>query len=163
MTPPLLLRPVRLLRVARVAAALVVGVFVVVAIALGSAGEGPVRPGQLRFGLADQLAMVGLGLLAAGAILLFTRPRVLADDDGLLVRNVLGETRLPWQVVLAVRLDEGEPWASLDLADDDQLALMALQANDGQHAVDGVLALRRLLAASREPGPADGAPDAPDR
>lgn len=151
MSAPLVLRPVRLVRVARVAAALIVAVFVVVAIALGSAGEGPVRPGQLRFGLADQLAMVGLGLLAAGAVLLFTRPRVIADRDGLVVRNVIGETHLPWQVVTAVRLDDGAPWASLDLADDDQLAVMALQTNDGQHAVDGVLALRRLLADSREP------------
>lgn len=163
MSEHVVLRPVRLVRVARAAAALVVVVFVVVAIALGSAGEGPVRPGQVRFGLADQLAMVGLGLLAAGAILLFTRPRVLADAEGLRVRNVLGETYLPWQVVTAVRLDEGEPWASLDLADDDQLAVMALQAHDGQHAVEGVLALRRLLAASRPPSPPGGAPDAPDR
>lgn len=151
MTAPLELRPRRLVRTARVAAGVIVVVFVVVAIALGRSGSGPVRPGQLRFGLPDQLAMVGLGLLAAGAVLLFTRPRVLADRDGVLVRNVIGETRLPWQVVTAVRLDDGAPWATLDLADDDQLAVMALQTNDGQHAVDGVLALRRLLADSREP------------
>lgn len=142
----LVVRPVRLVRVARVAAALVVVVFVAVAVALGTAGEGPVRPGQLRFGLADQLAMVGLGLLAAGAVLLFTRPRLVADDEGVTVRNVIGETRLPWAVVTGVRLDDGEPWARLDLADDDQLSVMALQANDGSHAVDGVLALRRMLA-----------------
>jgi hypothetical protein len=142
-------RPVRLVRVARVAAALIVAVFVVVAVALGTAGEGPVRPGQLRFGVADQLAMVGLGLLAAGAALLFTRPRVTADAEGVTVRNVLTEHRLPWQVVTSVGLADGEPWARLDLADDDQLAVMALQAGDGRHAVEGVLALRRLLEASR--------------
>jgi hypothetical protein len=143
-------RPVRLRRVARVTAAVVVAVFVVVAVALGGAGEGPVRPGQLRFGLADQLAMAGLGLLAAGVVLLFARPRVTADASGVTVRNVIGETTLPWQVVLAVRLDDGEPWAQLDLADDDQVSVMAVQAHDGQYAVDAVLALRRLLAASRD-------------
>jgi hypothetical protein len=143
-------RPVRLTRVARLAAGLVVVVFCVVAVALGSAGSGPVEPGQLRFGLVDQVAMVGLGLLAAGAVLLFTRPRVVADGDGLVVRNVLLETPVPWAVVTDVRLDDGQPWAHLELADDDQLALMALQANDGEHAVEAVLRLRALHAASRE-------------
>lgn len=146
---PVVVRPVRLVRTCRLGALLIVAVFAVVAYAIGTAGEGPVQPGQLRFGLLDQLAMLGLGLLAAGAVLALTRPRVVADAEGVTVRNVVGETRLPWAVVTDVRLDEGAPWAYLDLADDDQVAVLALQANDGAHAVDGVLALRALLRASR--------------
>ncbi len=146
---PFVVRPVRLVRVARTSAALIVVVFALVAVALGRAGDGPVQPGQLRFGVADQLAMFALGLLAAGAVLLFTRPRVQADEHHIVVRNVIGETRVPWEVVTAVRLDDGAPWAYLDLADDDQLAVLAVQANDGQRAVDAVLALRQLLATHR--------------
>jgi len=140
---PVLVRPVRLVRVCRFAAALLVVVFTVVALSLRAGG------GDDVFGLADQVAMVLLGVLAAGAVLSLTRARVEADTTGIRFRNVLGERSLPWQVVRAVRLDEGSPWASLDLQDDDTVALLAVQANDKERAVRAVLALRDLLAASR--------------
>ena len=132
----------------RVCWALAVLVFVVFAV-LGQALRGGPE-GAAQFQLADQIAMTLLGLVLGGAALLLTRPRVLADAAGVRVRNVLGFTYLPWEVVAAVRFDDGASWASLDLQDDDTVALLALQSNDGEQAVDGVLALRRLLAASRE-------------
>ncbi len=145
MTAPLVVRPVRLTRVCRVAAVLLVLVFTVVAVSLRQGGGADV------FGVADQVAMVVLGLLLAGVVLAFTRARVEADERGVRVRNVLGERTLPWQVVRGVRLDEGSPWASLDLHDDDTVALLAVQANDRERAVRAVIALRELLAASRTP------------
>ena len=143
MSAPVLVRPVRLVRACRLAAALLVVVFTVVALSLRNGGGADV------FGVADQVAMVGLGALMAGAVLSLTRARVEADATGIRWRNVLGERTLSWQVVRAVRLDEGSPWASLDLHDDDTVALLAVQANDKEHAVRAVLALRDLLAASR--------------
>lgn len=136
-------RPVRLTRVCRVAAALIVVAFAGVAVSLRSGGQADL------FGVADQIAMIGLGLLGGLAVLSLTRARVEADVTGIRVRNVLGEKVLPWQVVTAVRLDDGAPWASLDLADDDTVALLAVQANDRELAVRAVLGLRALLAASR--------------
>ena len=66
-----------------------------------------------------------------------------------------GEKAVPWEVVREVRLDDGAPWASLELQDDDTLGLLAVQANDGASAVGAVLGLRALLRASREAhGPA---------
>jgi hypothetical protein len=124
-------------------------VFVVVVFAgLGRALRGG-TPGEAQFQLADQLAMTALGMIIAGAALLLTRPRVVADADGVRVRNVLGFRYFPWEVVAAVRFDEGASWASLDLHDDDNVGLLALQSNDGEATVEAVLALRRLLAASR--------------
>ena len=140
----LVVRPRRLTRVCVGLAVLVVALFTVVAVALGRGGDG-----DAAFRLADQVSMVGLGVLVALALLAFTRARVEADADGIRIRNVVGETVLPWQVVRSVRLDEGSPWASLDLHDDDTVALLAVQANDGEQAVQAVLALRALLAASR--------------
>ncbi len=145
MTAPLVVRPVRLTRVCRAAAVLLVLVFTVVAVSLRQGGGADV------FGVADQVAMVVLGLLLAAVVLAFTRARVEADERGVRVRNVLGERTLPWQVVRGVRLDEGSPWASLDLHDDDTVALLAVQANDRERAVRAVIALRELLAASRTP------------
>lgn len=138
-------RPVRLTRVCWGVAALVMVVFVAVAIGLGSDSTG-----DAAFRLGDQIAMVVMGGLIATVVLGFTRPRVHADLDGVRIRNVLGEKLVPWQVVRAVRLDDGAPWASLDLQDDDTLALFAVQSNDGERAVEAVLGMRALLAASRE-------------
>lgn len=145
---PVVSRPVVLTRVCWGVAALVMVVFSAVALALGG---GP--PGAAQFRLADQVAMVGLGGLVALAVLSFTRARVVADARGVRIRNVLGERALPWQVVREVRLDDGASWASLELQDDDTVALLGVQSNDGDRAVEAVLGLRALLQASRNPSP----------
>jgi hypothetical protein len=121
-----------------------IAVFAVVAYLLprGSAG------GE-QFGPADQIAFFLIGVLLAAAVLQFTRVRAVADVRGVWVRNYVGEKFVPWQVVAGVRLDDGSPWASLDLQDDDTIALLAVQTNDGARAVDAVVALRALLTASR--------------
>ena len=137
-------RPVVLTRVCRAVAVLVLLVFAAVAVALGSGPEG-----DATFRLPDQVAMVGLGALLAAAVAGFGRARVRADADGIEVRNVLSYRRFPWGVVREVRLDEGTPWASLELQDDDTVAMLGISTNDGERAVDAVLALRALLAASR--------------
>ena len=141
---PVGVRPRRLTLVCRSAAALVVVVFAVVATALRGGPEG-----AAQFQLADQVAMFVLGLLIAAGVLSFTRARVVADLSGVRVRNVVGEKFLPWQVVASVQLDRHSPWASLELQDDDTVALLAVQSNDGDAAVEAVLRLRRLLQASR--------------
>lgn len=150
---PLVVRPRRLVLIARLCALAVVVTFGAVASLLRRG-----RDGAATFHLTDQVAMFVLGLLIAGGVLLLTRPRVEADSTGVRVRNVLGETVLPWQVVMAVRLDDGTPWAVLDLADDDQVSVLAVQANDGERAVQAVLELRRLLRASRASGGRAGPP-----
>jgi hypothetical protein len=140
-------RPVVLRRVCWAVAALVLAVFAVIAVALGRGPEG-----AAQFRLADQVAMVLLGALIAGAVLGFTRARVYADADGVRVRNVLSDRLFPWQVIREVRMDEGASWASLELQDDDTVALLGIQSNDGDRAIDAVLGLRRLLAQSRGAG-----------
>jgi hypothetical protein len=99
------------------------------------------------FQTSDKYAMVILGLLIAAGILLFARPRVTADEQHIVVRNIIGGYDLPWEVVRAVKFDRGSPWASLELADDDVVTVLALQAADKEYAVTGVRALRSLLAA----------------
>jgi hypothetical protein len=142
------LRPRKVRVACWVAAGAVVVVFSLIATALrGSTGEG-----TAVFRSGDQAAMIVLGVLAALGILVFTRPRVEADGRGIRIRNLVGGYDLPWEVVRAVRFDRGSPWASLELQDDDTVSVMALQAVDKEYAVDGVRALRSLLAAhqSRE-------------
>ena len=83
------------------------------------------------------------------AILLFTRPKVEADTQHIKVQNVFGGIDLPWEVVRAIVFERGNPWVSLELEDDDVVAVMAVQAADKEHAVAGVRALRALHAANR--------------
>lgn len=148
-------RPRKLTRICIGLAVLVLVGFAVLSYAVGGLGDGdPTRPiqpgtGQVTFRLGDQLALFGIGALVAVVLLGFTRARVEADADGITIRNVLGDKTLPWQVVRAVTFDEGSSWASLELQDDDTVALLAVQANDGDAAVQAVLDLRQLLAASR--------------
>jgi hypothetical protein len=140
----LVVRPRTLRLVCLGVAALVVVVFGVVAVLLpkGSA-ESP------SFAVADQVAFFAIGLLVAAVPLAFTRVRVAADRRGVWVRNGLGERFLPWAVVVGVDLPEGAPWARLELHDDETVALLAVQANDGERAVDAVLALRRAMQEGR--------------
>jgi len=128
-------------RVAIGSAVVVVALSSVIAALLGhTSSEGVV------FGPGDQVAMVLLGLLVAAGVLLLARPAVVADLDGVRVRNILATKDVPWEVVRAVSFPDGSPWAVLDLADDDQIALLAVQAADGQRAVSAVRGLRSLQA-----------------
>ena len=144
MSAPVVARPRRLTWVCWLVAALVVVVFGVLAVALGR-----VPDGDAKFRIADQIAFFVLGLIIAGLALLFTRARVEATVDGVHVRNPFGTKDVPWQVVREVRLDEGAPWAVLELHDDETVQMLAVQSNDGDAAVDVVLELRALLRASR--------------
>ena len=137
-------RPKKIRWVAGIAAVSVVALFTAVGVGLrGSAGFE--NSGQFQRG--DQAAMIGLGILIALGILAFTRPRVSADADGIKIRNVIGAYDLPWSAVRAIRFDRHSPWAILDLYDDDQVSLHALQATDKEYAVDGVRTLRALHSA----------------
>jgi hypothetical protein len=143
-------RPRRIRRVCWVLAPVVVLFFAVLAWALGGS-PADIGEGSGTFSLSDQIAMAALGLLAAGGILLLARPRVTADERTVTIQNILGGYRLPWEVVREVRFERGNPWATLELEDDDVVAVMAIQAADKEHAVAAVRALRDLLAASRSP------------
>lgn len=130
-------RPRRLGRIALGLAAALLVVFGVLAVLL------PAGDGEL-YGPADQVAFFLIGVLLAAGVLVFTRFRVRADDQGVWVRNALGERYFPWGVVVSVDLPEGATWAQLELHDDETVALLAVQTSDPE-AVDVVLALRRLL------------------
>jgi hypothetical protein len=133
-------------KVAYISAALVVIIFTTVAFTL----HGKTDSGKSEFHVEDQIAMILLGLLGAAGVLIFTRPRIIADADGVRVRNLLAWKYFPWQVITAVRFDRGSPWVALDLQDDDVISVMAVQAADKEYALDTVRALRGLLTASRE-------------
>lgn len=145
-------RPKKIRWVAGPIAAAVAIFFTVLSFGLhGQAGfENAGQVGSGSFQRGDQAAMIGLGILLGLGILTFCRPRLVADEQGVHVRNVVGGYDLPWAVVRAVRFDRNSPWAQLELFDDEQVSIHALQAVDKDYAVDGVRTLRSLHSASQE-------------
>jgi hypothetical protein len=105
------------------------------------------------YGVVDQAALAGLGVLLAVGVLLLGRSRVDADASGILVRNLLIRHDLPWQSVRAVRFERKSAWGSLALENGDEVSLLGLQAVDGEYAARAVEGLRALHAAARANDP----------
>jgi len=143
-------RPRKARRVAVAAAVLLVAVFAIVATLLRK------TPTGVYFRLSDQVAMMVLGLLLAGAALLFARPRVRAGADGVEVRNLLATRMVPWELVLRVSFPDGAPWARIELPDDEYIAVMAIQSTDGRQAVQAIRALRVVHTEHTTPAGAPG-------
>jgi hypothetical protein len=101
------------------------------------------------FQTADQVAMALLGVVIAGAVLLFARPRLRVGAAGVAVRNLLGYRLIPWSDVVGVSFPGGARWARVDLPDDEYIPVMAIQAVDKDRAVDAMDRVRGLLARYR--------------
>ncbi len=136
--------PHRVRAIAIPVAAVVLVVFVLVALLLRSGSTG------VRFGAADQVAIVLIGAALAAAILLAVRPRARADAEGVTVRNVLFGHHIPWSAVVAVTFPDGAPWARLELPSDEYVPVVAVQAWDGERAVLAMRELRALHRAAHE-------------
>jgi len=133
-----------------IAAVLIVTIHVVVSMLL------TIRASGVIFRTYDRVAVVALGLIVAGGLLMLTRARVRAGESGVSVRNALGEHLIPWSQVVAVSFPPGKRWARLELPDDEYLPLVAIQVADKEDAVAAMRTLRALLARYR---PDDRPPD----
>ncbi|MFR9773486.1 PH domain-containing protein [Nocardia sp. SC052] len=133
-------RPRRAVRTAWIAAVLVAAAFTVGGIWLRTGSTG------VNFRVADQLAMIGIGVLGAAAVLLLTRPRVRVGARGVSVRNILGDKDFPWAYIRGVSFPDRKSWARLELVDDDYVPLLAIRSNDKEHAARAMARLRELGA-----------------
>jgi hypothetical protein len=131
-----------------VLAVVVVAVMVVVAASLKETTNTVVT-----YRTSDQVAMVGLGLVLAAGILFLGWSRVDADADGVRILNIVVRHELPWTAVRAVSFARTSSWATLQLENDDEVAVLAVQAADKERAVRAVEALRALHAAKRAQDP----------
>ncbi|OBI09377.1 hypothetical protein AWC18_05635 [Mycolicibacter nonchromogenicus] len=128
-----------------VVASLIVTIHVVVSLLL------TIRASGVIFRTYDRVAVIVLGLIVAGALLLLTRARVRAGEAGVSVRNALGDRLIPWSQVLGVTFPPGKRWARLELPDDEYIPLVAIQSADKEHAVEAMRELRALVSRYRPP------------
>lgn len=140
---PTIARPVKIRRYVIPVAALLLAALVVAGVLMRN------TPTGATFGSADQVAMIAIGVILAGLVLLLLRPRVHADEHGIEVRNVFNRRRFDWSDVRAVSFPDGSPWARVELLADEYYPVMAIQAHDGVRAVE---AMRELRALHREHG-----------
>jgi hypothetical protein len=98
---------------------------------------------------ADQFAVASLGVIIAAAVLLLTLPRVRVGPAGIAVRNVVLERLVPWDEVVDISFPEGSRWARVDIADYEYVPVLAIQAVDGERAVEAMDTLRSLMAKYR--------------
>jgi len=113
--------------------------FLLVALVLPNGGE-------IGFHWFDRLGLVLVSAAIALLLWRFARLAVMVDEQGLVVRNLAADRRLDWAEVLAVRFGGGQPWVTLDLADGEPMAVMAIQRADGTYGEAEAHRLARLVA-----------------
>jgi hypothetical protein len=138
MSEPATFRPHRLRWVIIPIAVALVAAFAVAGVRLPDGSLGT------HVGPSDEAAVVLIGVLLAGGVLMLLRPRVRADIEGIEVRNIVGTRRFDWSATRGVSFREGVPWARLELPADEYVPMTAIQAADGVRAVYAMRELRRL-------------------
>ena len=108
-----------------------------------------VRSSGVVFQTSDQVGIALVGVVIAGAVLMFARPRLRVGPDGVAVRNLLIYRLIPWSEVEGISFHRGARWARLDLPDDEYLPVMAIQAVDKERAVQAMDRVRALVARYR--------------
>ncbi len=121
------------------AAALILAAHVTVGALLKIASTGVI------FQTADQVAIAMLGVVIAGVVLLFARPRLRVGAGGIAVRNLLTYRLIPWSDVIDVSFHPGARWARIDLPDDEYVPVLAIQAVDKDRAVEAMDTVRTLI------------------
>ncbi|MFD5373651.1 PH domain-containing protein [Streptomyces griseoincarnatus] len=104
-------------------------------------------------GPGERISFVFTAALLAGALFLLARPKVVADETGVTVVNIVNRRRLAWPEILQVNLRSGDPWVFLDLSDGTSLPVLGIQPGMArQRAIADARALRALAEAHSAPG-----------
>ncbi|MEU7567045.1 PH domain-containing protein [Streptomyces fradiae] len=93
----------------------------------------------------ERMSFVLTAALFYGVLILLSRPKVVADEDGVTVVNLTRSRRLAWAEIVRVNLRVGDPWVFLDLSDGTSLPALGIQPGIGKaQAIRDARALRAL-------------------
>lgn len=146
----LVYRPRAVVRLVLIAIAVVLVLHVVFGLLLNYSYTG------VNVGWLDKLSLILVGVAICGVLWLFTRSRLRAGPRGVEVRNLIGERCYEWDSVVGLSYPEKSPWARLLFAHDEHIPVLAVQARDGDAAVEAMRSFRELQERYRPaaPGPA---------
>ncbi|MGW7432525.1 PH domain-containing protein [Streptomyces sp. NPDC054861] len=106
-----------------------------------------------KLGPGERISFVFTAALFLGVLMLLSRPKVVADENGVTVVNITRTRRLAWAEILRVNLRPGDPWVFLDLSDGTSMPALGIQPGIAkQQAIRDARALR-ALADARGAGP----------
>ncbi|WP_405605444.1 PH domain-containing protein [Streptomyces sp. NBC_01410] len=93
----------------------------------------------------ERSSFIFTALLFFGVLALLSRPKVVADENGVTVVNLTRTRRLEWAEIVRVNLRPGDPWVFLDLSDGTSLPVLGIQPGIARaHAIRDARALRAL-------------------
>ncbi|MFF7975167.1 PH domain-containing protein [Streptomyces sp. NPDC007905] len=102
----------------------------------------------LELGPGERLSFVITGALIFWVLAQLARIKVVADESGVTVVNIVSRRRLDWAEILQVNLRPGDPWVFLNLSDGTSLPALGIQPGIAkQRAVADARALRALAEA----------------
>ncbi|MGB3827471.1 MAG: PH domain-containing protein [Ornithinimicrobium sp.] len=139
-------RPRRGVWVARISAVACVAVFTGLAVSTPSAGSA-------GWSVPDRVMTVVLGLVLGALIWRFAVLRAIPTPTGLRVVNLLRRHDLEWATIVNVGFSGGAPWVVLELADTEEVAVMAIQRADGTFAQKEASRLAALVSHHSRPPP----------
>ncbi|MET9932703.1 MULTISPECIES: PH domain-containing protein [unclassified Streptomyces] len=105
-----------------------------------------------KLGPGERASFVFTAALFLGVLVLLSRPKVVADDEGVTVVNITRTRRLAWAEILRVNLRSGDPWVFLDLSDGTSLPALGIQPGIAREAAVRDARALRALAESRGTG-----------
>lgn len=98
-----------------------------------------------RLGPGERVSFVFTAALLSGVLVMLSRPKVVADDEGVTVVNITRTRRLAWAEILKVNLRPGDPWVFLDLSDGTSMPVLGIQPGIAKEAaIRDARALRAL-------------------
>lgn len=142
--------PVRLPRTWRPLGTSIAGVFASTTVLVAMLAAWFLLDAEVRANFSWYQRITMLLLVAgAGAVLWgVLRCRVTATTDGLVVVNGYRRYSYEWAQVVAVRMPDGAPWATIDLSDGTARPAIGIQASDGSRARAAVRELRDVIDAA---------------
>jgi hypothetical protein len=75
----------------------------------------------------EKLSFVFTGAILFAVLAMLARVKVVADESGVTVVNIVSRRRLAWAEILQVNLRPGDPWVFLNLSDGTSLPVLGIQ------------------------------------
>jgi hypothetical protein len=109
--------------------------------------------GEHHWGNDSRAALILTGVALCVLLHRLAAVRVVTDDDGVTVVNVVRRHRLEWAQIVGVRLSQDDPWLVLDLDDGEAMQAMGVARSEGAAAQRAARDFARLVNEhSRIPG-----------
>ncbi|MBY8342157.1 PH domain-containing protein [Streptomyces spinosirectus] len=101
-----------------------------------------------HLGPGERMSFVLTAALLFAVLAQLGRVKVVADESGVTVVNIVGRRRLAWAEIVQVNLRPGDPWVFLNLSDGTSLPALGIQPGIAkQRAIADARTLRALAEA----------------